>query len=190
MRRYETIFILDPDLSEEGRVPVFDRLNDLIPGQGGTLLEMDEWGSKRLAYEIKKRVRGYYVRADYCGSGNVVDEMERFFRIDERVLKYMTVLLDEDADAESLKAEFEKRESEKATAESSKTDTAQAPDEVAVEEAVAESSEIDAAQTPDGESDSVDDDNGKGTKDAAVSGESTDEEVKDETSETENNKEA
>jgi len=95
---------MDPDLSEEGRVPVFNRLNDLIPAQGGTLIKMDEWGSRRLAYDIKKKSRGYYVRADYCGMGAVVDEMERFFRIDDRVLKYMTVLLNEDADPESLLA--------------------------------------------------------------------------------------
>jgi len=169
MRRYETIFILDPDLSDEGRVPVFDRLNDLIPGQGGTLLDMDEWGSKRLAYEIKKKVRGYYVRADYCGSGQVVNEMERFFRIDDRVLKYMTVLLDEDADVESLKAEFTKAANEKATAESSATA---------------------AAQTPNEEPDSVDADAGKSTEEAPESGELKGEEVKDDTSETENNKEA
>jgi len=169
MRRYETIFILDPDLSDEGRVPVFDRLNDLIPGQGGTLLEMDEWGSKKLAYEIKKKTRGYYVRADYCGSGLVVNEMERFFRIDDRVLKYMTVLLDEDADVESLKAEFTKVENEKAAAESIETAAAQPPDE---------------------EPDSVDADAGKSTEEAPESGELKGEEVKDDTSETENNKEA
>jgi small subunit ribosomal protein S6 len=106
MRRYETIFILDPDLSDEGRVPVFDRLNSLIPAQGGTLLEMDEWGARKLAYSIKKKPRGYYVRADYCGDGDVVEEMERFFRIDDRVLKYMTVLIDPEADLERLLAEM------------------------------------------------------------------------------------
>jgi small subunit ribosomal protein S6 len=106
MRRYETIFIIDPDLSDEGRVPIFERLKDIIPQQDGTLLEFDEWGSRRLAYEIKKKTRGYYVKADYCGLGAVVDEMERFFKIDDRILKYMTVLLEEDADVERLLAEL------------------------------------------------------------------------------------
>lgn len=130
MRRYETIFILDPDLSEEGRVPVFDKLNELIPAQGGTLLEMDQWGLRRLAYEIKKKPRGYYVRVDYCGSGAVVNEMERFFRIDDRVLKYMTVLLDKDADVERLKAELTKtetQEEEPAEAESNEAESGQTP---------------------------------------------------------------
>ena len=96
MRRYETITILDPDLSEDQRTAVFSRLQELIPQQGGLLAFVDEWGSRQLGYEIKKRERGYYVRFDYCGTGAVVDEIERLFRIDDRVLKYMTVLTDDD----------------------------------------------------------------------------------------------
>jgi|GEM_PF-104442 len=111
MRRYETIFIIDPDLSGEERNPIFDRLNDLIPKQGGFLVEQAEWGSRRLAYEIKKKPRGYYVRLDYCGTGAVVDEMERLFRIDDRVLKYMTIVLDKDVDTEKVKEEMAQAES-------------------------------------------------------------------------------
>lgn len=118
MRRYETIAILDPDLSEEGRVPVFDRLTQLIPSQNGFLVKLDEWGARRLAYDIKKKSRGYYICIDLCGDGAVVNEMERFFRIDDRVLKYMTVVLDKDVDLEAIKAEIEEAEAEaKAKAE-------------------------------------------------------------------------
>ncbi len=118
MRRYETIVIIDPDLSHEQRLPVFERLKDLIVQQGGFLVIVDEWGDKRLAYEIKKRSRGYYVYLDFCGTGALVNEMERFFRIDERVLKYMTVLLDKDVDVEKIKENM-------AEAEASKEQTAQ-----------------------------------------------------------------
>ncbi|MFC1516155.1 30S ribosomal protein S6 [Thermodesulfobacteriota bacterium] len=117
MRRYETIFIVDPDLSEEDRAPIFSRLNDLIPQEGGFLVMQDDWGLKRLAYEIKKKPRGYYVRLDYCGTGALVDEMERFFRIDDRVLKYMTVLLDKDVDVEGVKEEMARAASEAEAAE-------------------------------------------------------------------------
>jgi small subunit ribosomal protein S6 len=106
MRRYETICIIDPDLSADERVPIYERLHDLVPQQGGFVVEQDDWGNQKLAYEINKKPRGYYVRLDYCGTGAVVDEMERFFRIDDRVLKYMTVLLDKDADVEGIKAEM------------------------------------------------------------------------------------
>ena len=119
MRRYETIFIIDPDLSEEGRAPLFDRLKDLFPQHNGLLVVIDEWGAKKLAYEIKKKARGYYVRLDYCGTGVLVNEIERFFRIDDRVLKYMTVLLEKDVDIESVKEEMAKAEAEKVQPEPS-----------------------------------------------------------------------
>ena len=106
MRRYETIFILDPDLSEEQRKPVLDRVMDLFTQYKGFAVESEEWGSRKLAYEIKKKVRGFYIRLDYCGAGDLVDEMERSFRIDDRVLKYMTILLAEDVDPDAIKAEM------------------------------------------------------------------------------------
>jgi len=112
MRRYETIAIIDPDLSDEERAGVLERTTDLIPKEGGFLVMLDEWGSRKLAYEIKKKVRGYYVRIDYCGMGSLVDEMERFFRIDDRVLKFMTVLLEKDADIENIKEEMSIAKSE------------------------------------------------------------------------------
>ena len=105
MRRYETIIILDPDLSAEKREPVLKRVQDVIEQQGGYLALIDDWGSRKLAYEIKKKERGYYVRFDFCGTAALVDEIERFFRIDDRVLKFMTVLLDKIVDIEKIKEE-------------------------------------------------------------------------------------
>jgi small subunit ribosomal protein S6 len=106
MRRYETIIIIDPDLSDEGRAPVIDRVKELIPQFNGAFIVADDWGSKKLAYDIKKKTRGYYVRVDYCGDGALVSEIERFFRIDDRVLKFMTVLLDKDVDSEKILADL------------------------------------------------------------------------------------
>jgi small subunit ribosomal protein S6 len=106
MRRYETIFILDPDLSDDQRDSVFERVTDLIPRHDGLLVVLDKWGTKKLAYEIKKKPRGYYVRLDFCGNGHLVDEIERFFRIDDRVLKYMTILMEKAVDIEKIKEEM------------------------------------------------------------------------------------
>jgi small subunit ribosomal protein S6 len=133
MKRYETIVIIDPDLTKEAETPVFDRVNDLIPQYKGFLIETDDWGTKKLAYEIKKKSRGHYVRLDFCGDGALIQEMERFFRIDDRVLKFMTVLLDEDADLEVIKADLAEKEAAKAQADAEKaaepvaTDTAEEP---------------------------------------------------------------
>jgi small subunit ribosomal protein S6 len=110
MRRYETIVIVDADVSENDRVSLFNRIQEIIPQQEGVLIKEDLWGVKKLAYEIKKKPRGYYARYDYCGMGQLVDELERSFRIDDRVLKYLTVLLDSDADVEKIQAEMEASE--------------------------------------------------------------------------------
>ena len=112
MRRYETFIILDPDLSAEMRGPVVERVTEILAQMGGFLVRIDEWGSRKLAYTIRKKERGYYVRFDYCGSGQMVNELERFSRIDERVLKYMTVLLDAQPNVERIREEMAKAEAE------------------------------------------------------------------------------
>ena len=125
MRRYETFVIIDPDLSQDIRDQVVERVEELIAQMDGFLVLTDDWGERKLAYEIKKRARGYYVRFDYCGLSPLVNEIERFFRIDDRALKYITVLLDKDADLEKVKEE-------KAAAEAvaqSKADMEEAPEE-------------------------------------------------------------
>lgn len=106
MRRYETIVIIDPDLSEDDRTALIERIKEIIPQQEGVFLQEDLWGVKKLAYEIKKKPRGYYARFDYCGLGPVVDEVERFCKIDDRVLKYLTVQLDTEADPEKILEEI------------------------------------------------------------------------------------
>jgi small subunit ribosomal protein S6 len=125
MRRYETIIIVDPDLSAEERAPVLQRVADVVNQGEGYLAPADEWGARKLAYEIKKKDRGYYIRFDFCGAGAVVDEMERFFRIDDRVMKYMTVLLDKTADIEKIKEEIAEAQS-KAAADKEQAETAEA----------------------------------------------------------------
>jgi small subunit ribosomal protein S6 len=153
MRRYETVFIVNPELSEDQRQPLFDKLNGLVPEDQGMLVKLDEWGSKRLAYVIKKHTRGYYVLMDFCGDGALVKEIERNLRLDDRVLKYMTVLKDETVDLEAVKAEMEAAtieaaNKEAATIEAAKKEAAKKeaatpePSEVAEEAATPEPSEV------------------------------------------------
>ena len=106
MRRYETIVIVDPDVPEDERNSLCDKLKDVILQKNGALIELEEWGIKRLAYEIRKKTRGYYLRFDYCGTGVVVDELERFFRINDRFLKFMTIMLADNADVEKIREEI------------------------------------------------------------------------------------
>jgi small subunit ribosomal protein S6 len=136
MRRYETIVIIDPDLPEDDRSSLLARIRELIPQQAGVLIQEDVWGTKKLAYEIKKKPRGFYVRFDYCGLGSLVDELERSFRIDDRVMKYLTVLLDSDADVEQIQAGIAAAETtEPADAAAGGTSTEAASDDETAEPA-------------------------------------------------------
>lgn len=130
MRRYETMVIVDSDLSGDKREPLFERMEETISQQGGALIVRDDWGPRKLAYEINKRTRGHYVRFDYCGNGELVSELERFCRIDDRVMKYMTIQLAKEADPEAIRAEMDKAGSAEA-ASAEKSDDADASAAVA-----------------------------------------------------------
>ena len=141
MKRYETIVIIDPDLSKEAETPIFERLNDLIPQYNGFLIETDDWGTKKLAYDIKKKNRGHYVKLDFCGDGALIQEMERFFRIDDKVMKFMTVLLDENSDLDVIKADLAEKEAAAEQAAKTEQAAAEKADEAVETEAPTENNE-------------------------------------------------
>jgi small subunit ribosomal protein S6 len=91
MRRYETIYIIRPTVNEDDITAIIDRTNGIIEKLGGTIIQLDRWGLKKLAYLIQKETQGYYVFSEYAGTPEAVDEIERLFRIDENTLKYMTI---------------------------------------------------------------------------------------------------
>jgi len=132
MRRYETFVIIDPDITQEQREPVLERVRELITQYEGFLVFEDVWGDRKLAYEIKKKARGFYIRFDYCGLAQLVNEIERFFRIDDRALKYMTIVLDKDVDLEKVKEEKAAAESQREP-EPAPQETPQEPESAAPE---------------------------------------------------------
>jgi small subunit ribosomal protein S6 len=91
MRRYETIFILRPNVGEDEINKIIESTTQIILNEKGTILEINRWGIKKLAYLIKKESLGYYVYSDYAGTPAAVAEIERKFRIDDSVLKYLTI---------------------------------------------------------------------------------------------------
>lgn len=93
MRFYETIIILQPNLAEDAIGAIIDRAKATIEGDGGSVTRIDKWGLRKLAYLIKKEQQGFYVLTEFTGTPQSVAEMERVFKIDDRVLKYMTVKL-------------------------------------------------------------------------------------------------
>jgi len=105
MRKYETIIILNPDLKDQARTDLFEKIKNIISKEDGIFLDLDAWGNKKLAYEIKKKLRGFYVCITYGGTGALVKELERNLRLSDNVLKFMTLFLSDDASVEQLEKE-------------------------------------------------------------------------------------
>jgi small subunit ribosomal protein S6 len=105
MRHYETLFIVNPDSSEEELKAVATKIKGVVSGMNGIVTSYDEQGKKKLAYSVKKQNKGYYVLMDYVGSADIVSEIERNMRLDDRVLKYLTVKLADQVDPESIEPE-------------------------------------------------------------------------------------
>ena len=105
MRHYETLFIVNPDSSEEDLKAVATKIKGVVSGMNGIVTSYDEQGKKKLAYSVKKQNKGYYVLMDYVGSADIVSEIERNMRLDDRVLKYLTVKLADQVDPESIEPE-------------------------------------------------------------------------------------
>ncbi len=135
MRKYETVFISDPDLKDQARTELFDKVRNIIAKGKGVLSDFDEWGNKKLAYEIKKKLRGHYVCVTYGGTGELVKELERNFGLSDDVLKFMTILLSDNVTAEQL--EEEAREVQDLSEPADEADESSAAEET-VEEAVTE----------------------------------------------------
>ncbi len=108
MRHYETIFIINPDLSEEEIAQVVEKFTGILVKGGAEILKTDLWGRRRLAYMVKKFTKGYYVFLEYGAPSAAVTEMERNFKIDEKVIRFLSVKKGDVFDVEALaKAEAE-----------------------------------------------------------------------------------
>ena len=97
-REYETIYILRPDSSNDVIGQVNTKVRSVIDAMGGKLLKLDNWGKRKLAYEVKKQLKGIYLYWQYLGTPGVVEEIERNLRMIDSVIRYYTVKVDEDID--------------------------------------------------------------------------------------------
>lgn len=146
MRKYETIFISDPDLSDQLRSDLFDKVRNIIAKDKGIILDFEEWGNKKLAYEIKKKLRGHYVCVTYGGTGELVKELERNFRLTDDILKFMTINLSDDTTVQALEKEMVVTKETSDQTEAAAEEASETPEE-AVEEAPAEKDAVEAKET-------------------------------------------
>ena len=117
MRRYETIFIASPTLTDEQSDELVKQFEGIIAEQGGELLKTDKWGRKKLAYEVQKFSEGYYTLFDMNAGSTLIAELERRFRNHDSVIKYLSVRMDEQTKAaERQKVRYEREGRRKAQA--------------------------------------------------------------------------
>ena len=116
MRNYETIYITNPNLSEDEYKESINKFNTLIEKQKGVIIRTEEWGKQKLAYELKKFDTGTYVLVNYCGDPGVPAELERSLKLDDRILLYQTVKLADEVDPQELILK-EKKDIKESTAE-------------------------------------------------------------------------
>ena len=122
MKHYETIVIVNPNLGDEECKEVIKKFSNLAEKLKGVIVKIDEWGIQRLAYRVKKFDKGFFVLMDYCGNPGLVPEFERELKLDERILKYQSVKIEDNADPNELilrEKESHKRESVEAEGEGS-----------------------------------------------------------------------
>ncbi len=90
MRKYETIFVLKPDLEEDAKNAMIEKFTGII-NSDGEVTNIDEWGKRKLAYEIDKIREGYYVLVDFVANADLPAELERNYKIADNVMRYIVV---------------------------------------------------------------------------------------------------
>ena len=109
MRRYESVWVMNGDLPDEDVKATVDKFTRILAGQEGILVSVEEWGRRKLAYKVQGTSRGFYVLVDYAGTPATVKELERNYRIDDRIIRSHTAKKSDKVNLEALQAEIAAR---------------------------------------------------------------------------------
>jgi small subunit ribosomal protein S6 len=96
-RVYETTFIVNASLDDPQVDAVINRAQETITKNGGAVLALNRWGRKRLAYSINKKTNGFYVNVEFEATAAVPAQLERFYLLDEMILRHLTIIVDKKA---------------------------------------------------------------------------------------------
>lgn len=91
MTCYETLFVVKPTLTDEETAAQIAKIKEIVANNGGELLATDDMGMRKLAYQVEKNDRGYYTVLFYKAEGTLIQELERLLKINEEVIKFLTV---------------------------------------------------------------------------------------------------
>ena len=97
MRNYETVFILNPVLSDDQTKEAVSKFTAHLKSNGVEIVAQESWGLKKLAYPIQKKKSGFYFLVEFKGDSNPTESLEVLLKRDERVMRFLTVALDKDA---------------------------------------------------------------------------------------------
>lgn len=128
-RRYETMIMLAPNLDATVMETFKNKVDNIMSTGGGQLVRFEDWGRRRLSYPVQKEMFGHYLLYDFQGSPELSSELERNLKIDEKVFKYLTLVLDKKFTDEDLEAAKEKLLAEAARREAEKTRASQTGDD-------------------------------------------------------------
>ena len=98
-RVYEVMYIAQPETANDDIAKLNEAIQKQIENEGGSVVRIDDIGRRKLAYEIKRKKEGYYVLFEIEGSGKEIAELERRFRVNDAVIRYIPVRVDEDRKA-------------------------------------------------------------------------------------------
>lgn len=91
MRRYDVVFIALSNLPDTEISEIIERYQNMVTVRKGLIIKIEKWGKRKLAYDIRKQNMGFYVLFDFAGDSHIVDELERNLKIDDKILKFLTV---------------------------------------------------------------------------------------------------
>ena len=132
LRYYETFYLLHPDLSEEDRTAISEKLQQIITKKGGQIVEVKPWPLHKLAYRVQKQTQGYYVVMEYGATADTISDLTVSMRLDDRLLKFITIKKADRFDAKVF-ADAKKDSAPPVEAAEEATDSTQHP-EIKVEE--------------------------------------------------------
>lgn len=151
MRLYETTVVIDPQYKSIEIEDVIKKISNFITNHGGEIVKVDEWGKRRLAYEIDKRQYGYYVHMRFTGPGQIIGLLEREYRLSEAILRFLTIKVDKRA----LQAEALQQAQEAAAAEPIPPAPAEEKAEVPEAPATEEGGDVESTEVPVAEPDAA-----------------------------------
>lgn len=115
-RTYEVMYIVDTETGDDKIAKLNEAVGNLIEKEGGTVVRMDDLGRRKMAYPIKKKNEGYYVLFEIEGSGQEIAELERRMRVNDMIVRYITVRVDEDRKkADKIQAKRDRRASKRSS---------------------------------------------------------------------------